>query len=101
MCVCYAILNLELVGVRFERLHEVLDVELRSDKDRTALMNGCGRQVENALGAVCGQSAGLLDHIRHRIALVEQTKLAVASVLCRRVHENTTVEQRSVHVGNH
>lgn len=82
-------------------LLQVHDVELRTQENRASAVNGARDHVEDTLSTGGGDTAGLLGKEGHGEGLVEHTELAVLALLVVGVAEDTSVEESTVHVGDH
>lgn len=84
-------------------LGQTLNFVTRTQHHAHALVQLGGLQVQDALLAVGGRAAGLLDQPAHRVGLVHQPQLAglLGLALVPRVHEHAAAHQDAVHVGHH
>ena len=71
---------------------------LRPQYYALALVQLAGLHVEDALRAVNGRAAGLLDDERHGVGLVQQTQAALGIFRVRRVHENAAPRNDAEHI---
>jgi hypothetical protein len=57
--------------------------------------------VQDPLGTGCSETTGLFCEVRHWERFIEDSQLAIGALLVAWVTKDTSIEQRSVHVGNH
>ena len=80
---------------------DFLDFVLGADEKWHALMNRGWLDVEDSHLSGRGQTAGLLDYVGHRVALVHESEFAVRRVFGGWVRKDTAVHECSVKVSNH
>ena len=77
-----------------------LDLDAAAEDEGSALVDGLGLEVEDALRAVGGGAAGLLGDEGERVGFVEEAELAVGCFFGGRIEEDAAFEQRAVEVGD-
>lgn len=75
---------------------------LRAKKHAAAVVDVLGDDLEKTLGAgVDGQTAGILEEHGHRRALVQDSQLALGTLLVSGVGKDTAIQQGAVGVSDH
>src|SRR5262245_45492889 len=81
---------------------DALDLLARAEHEADALVQGGGRDIEDAGAPAGGGTARLLDDEGDRVRLVEQTQPArlVRILAVARIEKNTTAHQDAVRLGD-
>jgi hypothetical protein len=89
------------LGCLLVKVDDILHVLLGTQEDRQPLVDARWLDVQDPLGTGRGETTGLFCEVRHGEGFVEDSQLAVRALLVAWVTKDTSVEQRSVNIGNH